>query len=211
VDFSDGNLAPLFQALGYDPTIWKAHRVRNIPRSLALRVKSSGGELIIPEEGMTEEVFHPYTPPVEVKQDDQVTRYRRQFAKEKTLRVMVMSTHGWSDGNDKPRQMFAALDMPPSLQFMQIVELPLSVIDFLQNTGVELTAEKDELEQYEGMYQNKFTQPLQAWRAANAEKIRAKEAAEEAKQNAEAVKQSARKKLLKVMTEDEAKALGLLL
>jgi hypothetical protein len=37
-DFSDGNLAPLFQALGYDPTIWKAHKVRNIPRRLAQRV-----------------------------------------------------------------------------------------------------------------------------------------------------------------------------
>jgi hypothetical protein len=210
VDFSDGNLAPLFQELGYDPTIWKAHKVRNIPRSLALRVKSSGGELIIPEDGMSEEVFHPYTPPVDVKQDDQVARYRKQFAGEKKLRVMVMSTHGWSDGNDLPRQMFAALDMPASLQFTQIVELPMSVIEFLTNTGVELTAEKDELEQYEKM-QNKFTQPLQAWRAANAAKIREKEAAEEAKQNAEAVKHSARRKLLKIMSEAEARALGLLL
>jgi hypothetical protein len=74
---------------------------------------------------------------------------------------------------------------------------------------VELTAEKDELEQYEGV-QNKFAQPLQAWREAQAEKIREKEAVEAQKQNAEDVKQSARRKLLKIMTEQEAKALGLL-
>jgi hypothetical protein len=166
--------------------------------------------LIIPEEGMTEEVYHPYTPPVEVKQDDQIARYRKQFAKEKTLRVMVMSTHGWSDGNDKPTQMFAALEMPASLQFTQIVELPASLITWLKNTGLEFTAAAEEMAQYEGAYQNKFTQALQAWRDAQTAKIRAKEAAEEAKQNAEDVKQSARRKLLKVMTEQEAHSLGLL-
>jgi hypothetical protein len=208
-----GDMLPLFKEAGYEGTLWREGKVRTIPLSLAMRCKQSGAPMSPAEPGMPEDNYRDpeATPPVLVSQDDAVTRYKKQFAKEKKLRVMVMSTHGWSDGYDKPRQMFAALEMPASLQFTQIVELPASLITWLQNTGLEFTAAAEEMAQYEGMYQNRFNQPLQAWRAANAEKIRAKEAAEAQKQNAEDVKQSARRKLLKVMTEAEAKALGLLL
>jgi hypothetical protein len=173
--FSDGSLREAFEALGY-PCEWKPGKVRTIPRALAQRVKNSGGELTIPEEGDVEDRVITKSLPVLVDSEQAVAHYQKQF-KRKRLRVMCQNTYGFIDGN--LADALEAIDRYPQIGFGEILEVPPALLPRLEASGFEWTDNPEEMAQYEGHYQARYEHPLQAWREERAAR-RAQEAAKQA-------------------------------
>jgi hypothetical protein len=172
--FSDGSLREAFEALGY-PCEWKPGKWRTIPKELAQRVKNSGGELTIPEEGDVEDKIVLVSPPEIPTHEQTVAVYQERF-KRKRVRVACMNDKGWSNGTLS--EQFEAINRYPKLGLGEIVELPPALLARLESDGFEWTDNPEEIAQFEGHYQARYTHPLEAWRAERAAK-RAEEAAKQ--------------------------------
>jgi hypothetical protein len=211
-DFSDGNLFPLFKTFGYDAILWKAGRVRRIPRSLALRAKQSGAQLVIPEVTDPHDNFKEPGAPVIIPTSEVVETLRQRYLSEPFL--TLISQKPFMDGSLADE--FSALDRPPVIGEMEIIKLPRSLAEKCISSGAELSTEKELIEQFSGAYQFRFVNdvaPVTTWRRERDARIHTAQAKADSQERLQSLRESAIAKLIKAakLTEEEVATLEFLL